>query len=153
MARRRDLKNIASGMLGSFTSRNNDVGGYWGIGRLCLLAQDRGTSGVRLDLLSHSTTPESAEFFKLLDGYYSILQKHLAARNIPDTWVSSAIIELEFSPEDRPKKQVPIFTWGGLYKISTSIMDDRGKVHMVSIFGYCAPHNPRKEHRSVGQRF
>jgi len=153
MARRRELKNIVSGVLGSFISRNNDVGGYWGIGKLCLLAQDRGAGAVRLDLLSKTTTPESAEFFKLLDGYYSILQKHLAARNIPGTWVTSAIIELEFSPEDRPKKQVPIFTWGGLFRISAFIMDDRGKKHMVSTFGYCAPHNPRKEHQSVGQRF
>lgn len=153
MARRRELKNIASGMLGSFISRNNDVAGYWGVGKLCLLAQDRRTGGVKLNLLSKSMAPESAEFFKLLDGYYSILQERLTARNIPGLWVRSAMIEIEFSPEDRPKKQVPIITWGNLFRISVSILDDRGGEHKVSTYSYCAPHNPKKEHQSVGQRF
>jgi hypothetical protein len=153
MPRRRELKNIASGVLGSFISRNNDVGGYWGIGKLCLHAQDCGTSWVKLDLLSKATIPESVEFSKLLNGYNSYLQRQLAARNIPGFWVVSASIELEFNPEDRPKKQVPIITWGNLFRISVSNLDDRGREHMVSSYSYCAPHNPRKEHQSVGQRF
>lgn len=153
MARRRELKNIASGLMCSFISRNNDVGGYWGIGKLCLLAQDSATTCVELDLLSKTVLPGSAEFSKLLQGYNSFLQRHLAARNIPDSWVASAIIELDFSPKEQPEKQVPIITWGSLFKLSVTILDDRSRKHTVATYSYCAAHNSRKEHQSVGLRF
>jgi hypothetical protein len=153
MARRRELKNIASGLLCSFISRNNDVGGYWGIGKLCLLAQDSATTGVELDLLSKTVLPESTEFSKLVQGYNTFLQRHLAARNIPDCWIASAIVELDFNPKEQPEKQVPIITWGKLFKLSVTILDDRSRKHTVSTYSYCAPHNSRKEHQSVGLRY
>ncbi|MRW92277.1 hypothetical protein GJ699_19975 [Duganella sp. FT80W] len=153
MASRRELKSIASGLLDSFISRNNDVGGYWGIGKLCLHAQDNATSTVKLDLLSQMVFPESAEFSKLMEGYDLLLQRHLAARNIPNSWVASTIIELEFSPSEEPEKQIPVITWGSLFKLSVAIWDDRGKKYAVSAYSYCAPHDSKKEHRSVGQRF
>lgn len=153
MTRRRELKNIASGLLGSFISRNNDVGGYWGIGKLCLLAQKSVTGTVEIGLLSKTISPESVEFSKLIAGYFSFLQEHLAARDIPNIFVASAVIELEFAPTDQPKKQVPIITWGSIFKLSVTIVDDRNKKHTVSAFSYCGPHNSRKEHQSVGQRF
>lgn len=153
MARRHELKNIASGLLYSFISRNNDVNGYWGIGKLCLLTRDCATTSAKLDLLSKTLLPESAEFSKLLHGYNAFLQRHLAARNIPDYWIASAIIELDFSPKDQPAKQIPIITWGSLFKLTVTILDDRGREHSVSTFSYCAPHNSRKEHQSNGQRF
>jgi hypothetical protein len=153
MAQRRELKNIASGVLCSFISRNNDVGGYWGIGKLCLLAQDNATTSVKLDLLTKRVLPESEEFSKLLLGYHFFLGRHLAARNIPSSWVASAIIELDFAPEEQPEKQVPIITWGKLFKLSVSILDDINKKHVVSTYSYCAPHSSSKEHQSVGHRF
>jgi hypothetical protein len=144
---------MSSGLFGSFISRNNDVGGYWGIGKLCLLARHSATATVKIDLLPKTITPESKEFTKLVEGYLSFLQKHLAARDIPIGWVASAIVELEFMPADQPEKQIPIITWGNLFKVSVTIVDDRNKKHTVSGFSYCGPHSPWKEHRSVGQRF
>ena len=38
MPRSARLTNIANGLCGSFVSRNNDVEGYWAIGKLRLLA-------------------------------------------------------------------------------------------------------------------
>jgi hypothetical protein len=132
MARRRELKNIASGLLCSFISRNNDVGGYWGVGKLCLLAQVSATTGVELDLLSKTVLPESTELSKLLQGYNTFLQRHLAARNIPERWIASAVVDLDFNPKEQPEKQVPIITWGKLFKLSVTILDDRSRKHTVS---------------------
>ncbi|MBF0548690.1 MAG: hypothetical protein HQM08_29950 [Candidatus Riflebacteria bacterium] len=98
MARRKEIKNITLGLYGSFISSNNDFGGYWGIGKICLLAQQHETDLVRLDLLAESISPASAEFSRLVAGYHSFLQKHLAARNIPENWLTSATIELDFKP-------------------------------------------------------
>lgn len=153
MARRRELKNVASGILCSFISRNNDVDGYWGIGKLCLLAQERAATNVKLDLLAEKVFPESMEFLKLLEGYHVFLQRHLAARGIPGSWVESAMVDLDFDPAEPPAKQLPFITWGKLFKLTMTILDDRNITHAVSAYGYCAPHNPGKEWRSIGQRF
>lgn len=154
MARRKELKNVASGLYGSFISRNNDVSGYWGIGKLSLLAQKNGTTTVQINLISKSIVPESLEFSKLLAGYHSFLQRHLSIRGIPSNWVVSANIELNFKPEHPSGKHIPITTWGNLFKLSVTITDDMNKNHMVYGYSYCGSHNPGKEHRSVGaERF
>jgi hypothetical protein len=154
MARRKELNNIASGLFGSFISRNNDVGGYWGIGKLCLLAQQHETSTVRLDLLAKSVVPESPEFVKLVAGYCTFLQRHLAARGIPTNWVSSATIDVNFKPEPLSKKHIPMVTWGNLFKLTVTITDDRNKNHEAKGYSYCGPRNPQKELKSAGsERF
>ena len=153
MARRKELKNIASGLLGSFISRNNDVAGYWGIGQLSLLAHQHSAHTVHIDLLASLISPPSPLFSKLVSGYSHILYRHLSARGIPSSWLSSAIIELNLNPEP-PPKHVPIATWGSLFKLTVAITDDKSVQHAVSGFGYCAPHSPKKESRSAGpERF
>jgi hypothetical protein len=52
MARRKALKNVCSGILGSFVSRNNDCEGYWGMGILYRFAKERGKSDLMIDLLN-----------------------------------------------------------------------------------------------------
>ncbi|THF61967.1 hypothetical protein [Pseudothauera rhizosphaerae] len=153
MDRRKELSNVVSGLYGSFISRNNDVAGYWGIGKLCLLAQERETGIVELNLLTETIAPETTQFARLLRGYHSFLKRHLSARRIPLTWVVSANIELNFRPEDRPKKHIPIVSWGSLFKLTVAIKDDKNKEHIACGFSYCGPHNPTKEHQSVGERF
>jgi len=152
MAKRKELKNIASGLYGSFISRNNDVRGYWGVGKLCLAAQRHHTNVVHLDLLSQSNSLMSAEFDKLVVGYQDKLQKHLESRHLPSKCVVSAVIQLDFSPE-YPERYVPIETRGNLFKLSVLIIDDRGKDHRVEGFSYCGSHDPSKELKSTGGRF
>ena len=154
MPRRRELKNIASGVYGSFISRNNDVGGYWGIGKLCLLAQQHETNIIRLNLLAESIFPASAEFHRLVAGYHSFLQKHLVARHLPKNWATSAIIELDFKAVPPSGKHIPIVTWGSLFKLTVAITDDMGKNYTITGYSYCGPHNPKKESKSAGtERF
>lgn len=154
MSRRKELKNIASGLYGSFVSRNNDVDGYWGIGKLCLLAQQNGARKVLLDLLARSVVPQSTDFSKLVNGYYLFLQKQLTARRIPETWVRSAVVELDFAPDDLNGKHILIATWGNLFKLVVTITDDMEKNHTVCGYDYCGPHDPKKESKSAGaERF
>lgn len=148
MARRKELKNVASGLYGSFISRNNDVEGYWGIGKLCLFAQERETRFVRLNLLANSTAPQSVEFSKLIVGYHLFLQKHLFVRGILMSWVSSAIVELDFAPEHPTGKPIQRMTLGNLFKLTVAITDDRNKHHIVCGYNYCRPHDPRFESKS-----
>jgi len=154
VARRKELKGIAAGLYGSFIGRNNDVGGYWGIGKLCLFAQQCNTHIVHLDLMSQSISPPSPDFAKLVAGYSSMLQRHLASKRIPSERVTAAVIELDFSPPYPSGKRIPIMTWGDLFRLTVSITDDRGKVHTIEDYGHCAPHDPRRERESYGpERF
>jgi hypothetical protein len=63
------LTNIAGGLCGSFASRNNDLGGYWAIGKLRLLAEQHPQNTVALDVLGPSMLPPSSEFAPLLENY------------------------------------------------------------------------------------
>lgn len=149
MARRKELKNIARGLYGSFISRNNDVGGYWGIGKLCLLAQRHEVTTIRLDLIEKSMAPASSEFTKLIAVNSSTLQKCLTSNSIPENWVVAAIICIDFKPEYPRGQHVPISTWGNIFRLSVTITDDLKKNYTVYGYGYCGAHNPKKEYKSA----
>ncbi|MCC7249008.1 MAG: hypothetical protein IT473_10330, partial [Lysobacter sp.] len=149
VARRKELKNIASGLLGSFISRNNDVAGYWGIGQLSSLAAKNSVDSVRIDLILGSITPPNAFFSELVSGYSRILNQRLLACDIPPPWLRSATIELNLNPEPPPKR-VFSTTWGSLFELTVTLVDDKFTEHAVSAFGYCAPHDPIREYRRPG---
>jgi len=68
MVRRKILNGVAAGLASSFVSRNNDIDGSWGMGKLYLVAAsgDDGSRTVVLDLIapdalpSHDTCLEAA---------------------------------------------------------------------------------------------
>jgi hypothetical protein len=136
-------------LFGSFISRNNDIGGYWGIGKLCSLARESATDVVKLDLIEKSISPISHEFDRLVGGYHSLLVKNLIVLGIPLNWVSSANIDINFSPPIPSDRFIPITSWGDLFQVTASIIDDRNFLYSVSGFGYCGPHNPNKEFRRI----
>jgi len=59
MAHRIELSNIATGVLGSFVSRHNDIGGYWALGLLDREALSSGRAKTTLELLAEDKTNES----------------------------------------------------------------------------------------------
>ncbi len=123
MARRTELKGIACGMLGRFNSRNNDVDGYWGIGKLCRAANEYGTSSVVIDLLT--------------------------AQTIPASWIAMPTIELDFKPEFNSQHHFFRSAVGRPYLSTLRITDDLGKSYAVTAGGNCLPHDPRNERRAI----
>lgn len=151
MTRRSQLRGIASDLLGSFISRNNDVAGYWGIGRLRELADSCQSVEVCLDLVAKTIIPANAAFDKLLAGYAARLGRHLDSRRISHAWVRRATIHLNFNPQAPHDRTVPISTWGKLYSALVVIEDDIGKCYEAIAYGYCAPHDRTRESRSGGE--
>lgn len=149
MVCRKDLKNLASGLHGSFMSRNNDVDGYWGVGKLCLHAKKSQIDVVRLDLFPELDSLDDPGLLALVAGRRADLKKRLLAKNMSADWVAAACIELDFNPPSPSGRFIPITTWGRLYRLTVAIVDDRHKLHAVSGYGYCAPHDPVKESRSA----
>jgi len=147
MARRRELKGIASGIAESFNSRNNDVDGYWGVGKLYKLVEDSKKKEVEVDLINLIIVPHSTEFNSLMRTYqemfFELLQRHI----IPAEWIVSVKITACFETVI-PEKQ---HYWrGGLGRpclITCVITDDNGRTHLAQAYNNCLPHDPNRERK------
>lgn len=149
MPTRKDLKGIAYGLHGSFISRNNDVGGYWGIGKLCLLAVNQSAQEVKINLLDRTMNPPSGELMAMVSGYRDFLLNHLQGRRIEPDKLRSANIVIQFGIE-QPKNKMPSKTeYGSLFRLSVYLEDDRGKLFIADGYGYCRPHDPDNELKSA----
>ncbi len=99
MGRRRELGSIASGIIGSFRSRNNDVDGYWGIGKLYLLVEHLQSKCISINLCSQQIAPYSRHFDLMTEHYSKMFKGLLTKRSIPLKWVSSAYVYVEFEAD------------------------------------------------------
>ncbi len=149
MARRRELKNIANGLLNSFNSRNNDIDGYWGIGVLCLFAKDNEISEVWFDLMNRESSGAPSPIGALTARYREMLDRLLERRGLPGTWVKSAELSICFDAPFEHKFHYFGSALGVKHYICTlEITDDLGHKHSARADGNCWPHNPKKESRS-----
>ena len=73
MSRKSTLKNILNGLLSSFVSRNNDVNGYWGIGKLYSLMINKQVHKVEIDLMNNTIIPYSTDFYFRISKYSELL--------------------------------------------------------------------------------
>jgi hypothetical protein len=148
VARRRELKNIAYGIISSFNSRNNDLLGYWGIGVLCLSAQRLKADFFVLDILNKSATPLEVQAKTAAYKYNKILISALEKRQAPILWISSALLTLTFNPEYQEEFHSFGSALGSRYICSLEITDDFGKKHRAKSGGICWAHNAERESRS-----
>ena len=143
MPRRKELRGAAFGLLGSFVSRNNDVSGYWALGRLYEHAVKTNASNVCVDLLNLTITPPSGDFAAMATHFQRMLGAQLAARRLPDDWVRGATICVEFGRVKCPE------TPGDVFNSIVLITDDKGRTHGATASGACWVHDPVREARST----
>jgi len=142
-------KNTASGLLGTFTSRNNDIDGYWGIGILRLFAYRHKLSTLTLDLLNRrlSFLPESPVGYAE-EIYQKWLRSSLKKSKIDIGEVIRADINLRFSTfEEFP--DVIRDTRGEPYVCTVTIVRRGERTYTASKVGCCALHDPKKDRRST----
>jgi len=145
MARRGELKDVASGLLGSFVSRNNDVGGYWGLGLLRSLADRDRINVLRFDLKAASAEPPDPIAASIAQNYHDMLARQLARRRIPSGLVLKAEITVQFGIDESLLASAP--TYGERVSCAVLLLDGRAREHRQSILTACAPHNPARERR------
>lgn len=112
MPRRKQIKDIAYGPLSSFTSRKNDVNGYWGIGKLFALMQNSNNYCIQINLLSKSMIPGVDEFERLIDEFSNKLRIHLKRIDLTPEHLVQARIILTGYPNERGALTVPISLTG-----------------------------------------
>jgi hypothetical protein len=148
MARRIELGSIASGLIGSFSSRNNDVDGYWGIGKLHKFVESDLEKKVVIDLISGTIHPQTDEFNSLIELYRERLDFHLKARGLPREWVTSVEITVSFETEYEAKHHFWRSGLGKPYIAKCDIKDDSRKHYISHAYNNCRPHDPKREARS-----
>ena len=136
MPRRKELRGAAFGLLGSFVSRNNDVSGYWALGKLRKHAVTASVSTVCVDLLNLMITPPSDDFAAMAKHFQQMLGAQLKARHIPADWVRAAAVSVEFAP-------------GDTFNCAVVIADDKGREHRATASGMSWVHDPARELRST----
>jgi hypothetical protein len=143
------LTNIASGLCGSFASRNNDLDGYWAIGKLRSLAEHYGRTTVLLDVLTSSIHPSSSEFAPVLARYRHLLAKLAHFSGIRLEEITAARITLDFAPAPWPRIGYYKPQWGDQFTVTVTINADDRAAGIVRYAGYCRSHDPARERRST----
>lgn len=143
------LTNIASGLCGSFASRNNDLDGYWAIGKLRTLAEQYGRTTVLLDVLASSIHPSSSEFAPVLARYRRLLENLADLSRVRLEGITAARITLDFAPSPWPRISYYEPQWGDQFTLTLTINADGRAAGIVRHAGYCRPHDPTTERRST----
>jgi len=149
MPRGAHLTNVASGLCGSFASRNNDLDGYWAIGKLRSLAERNGQTTVLLDLLASSTQPSSSEFAPVLAHYRGLLAKLTDLSHVPLEEITSAHITLDFAPPPWPRIIYYKPQWGDQFTVTVTINAEGRAAGIVNHAGYCRSYAPTRESRAI----
>ncbi|MCS4309665.1 hypothetical protein M2404_004042 [Rheinheimera pacifica] len=151
MARRKELKNIAQGIVCSFVSRNNDYDGYWELAKLYDLANKNGDVKVTIDLIQPGINPSSEAFEPLVFMWRNKLLKMLESRAIPVSWVKSAVIHSGFNVA----YVAELHKWGTYGEPCTcecEIITDRGDKYSESAGTTCMPFSQAWFQRSTRRK-
>lgn len=140
-----NLQGIAHGLLGTFISRNNDIGGYWGLGVLRKLSESNGLDQIEIDLLSEDDEAEAIEVCK--SRYRRWLETNLERSGLSLASLLVARIRLRFSSDFGSHPNAIRDTRGFPYECLVEIRRDTSQ-GVASKIGVCAPHDPSKESRS-----
>lgn len=143
------LTNVARGLCGSFASRNNDLDGYWTIGKLRSLAEQYGQTTVLIDVLMVSIYPSSSEFASLTGRYRSLLTKlaHLSGIRLEE--ITAAYITLDFAPPPWPRINFYKPQWGDQFNLTVALEADGRPAGIAHHIGYCRSHDPARESRAA----
>jgi len=136
MGRRKELKSVCNDLLDNFVSRNNDLNGYWALGKFQAYLRSTSEDHLRFHLVADDGS--TSAFPTTLRYYRRALRRHLDVRGIPEVWVSAALISVEQKSSS------------GLDCI-LKITDDLGRIFTSQRTLNVRQHDPNLELRRCGQ--
>ncbi len=149
MTRRRELGGISGGLVNSFVSRNNDVGGYWAIGKLCSHSLQTGEEEVTIDLLAKRISPLNPEFAQMIDKYANRLAALLEKARFSKQIISEAEIRLSFDARLGADPMNSTIAAYYPFRCTLTLTDDLGRAHVGQLAGFSLPHDPWRETKST----
>lgn len=149
MPRRSELKGIANNLASSFVSRNNDVEGYWALGKLYLRAKQSSHLSTSIQLIPRQDERDEEPAGSIARTFENVLDNLLKKQLLQRGWLTSAYIRIEFeSSNARPRfiyRQGP----GRPFLCTVTLTDERDRMYKASSAGWCWPHDPALESQST----
>ncbi|MBW1297852.1 hypothetical protein [Aquimarina litoralis] len=143
MVKRKEFKNIANGVLQSFISRNNDVEGYWGIGKLYSLLLKKNEYEVEIDLINKTILPADKEFENMIQFFSKKLFNQMKRKGLKNCNLTEAKIALTSFPNTIPLSLGKIAH--NQMQCNILLVDDLQKTHPQTKSIWCRKHNPKLE--------
>lgn len=147
MAKRKEFKTIADGLVNSFISRNNDVHGYWGIGKLYSHMTSTESNELKIDLIQRTIEPPNKEFTVLINEFANRLISQIKKRQLNLEFLKKAELTMVIIPDEAPLcfgKMAP-----NTINCSLALLDDLDREHVGKATTWCRAHNPEKEWKST----
>lgn len=148
MPRRSEFKGIAFDILSSFVSRNNDLEGYWALGKLYSYAKEHSGCKLQITLAPEKSESISEPFKSMSQHYLQRIASIMEKRNLSPEWLKSAHVTLEFEAQSAKPQFFSLLPNGKPFFCTLVIVDDLTRKHHAQVVGWCAPHNSDYEHRS-----
>lgn len=149
MPRRRELIVVANAIAGSFSSRNNDVNGYWAMGQLYRRAIEVGSLQVSIHLMPHYDKQIDEPVASVVRSYREFLRLLLVKLHLPECWVSSAGVDVQFESATVMPEFLGKHAGCRPFHCQAVLVDDRARKYQASSTGWCWPHNPARETKSL----
>lgn len=147
MRRKKEFTTLAHGLLSSFVSRNNDVSGYWGIGKFYSHMLSSQSMILNLDFITKTLEPENKEFQKLINQYARKLFTQMEKRGLDTRSLRSAKLILEGFPNE-PSPHLQDIAPNRMF-CQLILSDDLGKEYRSETNIWCRVHSPDSESRSA----
>ena len=141
MARRTALKGVLHGFLGTFTSRNNDLDGYWLFAQLVVEAAE-----IECDLLSPCSNSGLSGL--TCARAHETFRSQVSKARLPAAWIREARLRISKGSASRVVVNGHS-TWGVGIDVTASVTTDTGRRFENSVTLAVAPHNPAIEFRST----
>lgn len=128
MARRRQFRGICRDLVATFTSRNNDLNGYWALGLFRSLLDEAGLSELSIDLADGTTIPPWSEVGTTAKYYRELLLHLMEASQLPRNWLAKGTMQVKTD-------------WLNKMVCKVEVTSDLGKTYSFSSTEYVRPHD------------
>ena len=149
MAKRAQFWQVARGVLTAFASRNNDVRGYWGIGVLARILEERGLSHIELPLYRVASHKSEPVVLALAARYSELLLAKMSNSAVPASWLASAEIVFRYPTAAAIPHRLGANAPGQPFECTLTVTDDQRRSRAFSWSGWCWPQGAGPESRSA----
>lgn len=138
MSRRRQFKGICHDILETFTSRYNDLDGYWALGQYVAFLNRLGERQIQFKLGTATVFPHMSDFAHSAEYYRSAIFRMMEGNAMPRAWLADATINVSIVAPAKAACEI-------------AIVSDLGRAYSSHCIINVRPHDPDGEHRRTGK--
>ena len=149
MSGSRQLRGVAAGIAESFLSRNNDVNGYWALGKLLRLYLRERLDAIQLDLVSGTLVPDRRSYRGMGKRYAAMFQKQVAVQSIAPHRIQGATLTIQYD-QQLVRLNSPRDTHRCICCVKIEVPN--GRIYSIERSTTCARHSILRETRSTRRK-